>query len=175
MPASLTARAAPSRSGPRGLRWLAVVVAVLAALTAAGLRFGWVPAGAADALRGDPVERAALALEAGEAGAALQLLEPLGEEAPARVWLVRAAAHEALADTAAAVAALGTAAARDAEGGRWALEAGDRLGKLGAIPQAADAYLYAATPSRSDAELDRIARMQERAGHVDRARRVRQR
>ena len=65
--------------------------------------------------------------------------------------------------------------ARDVDGGRWALEAGDRLGRLGAVPQAADAYLYAVTPSRTDAELDRIARMQERAGHTDRARRVRQR
>ena len=175
MPASLTARATPPQSAPRLLRRLAVVAGLLAALTAAGLRFGWVPAGAADALRGDPVERAVVALEAGDAGVALQLLEPLGEEAPARVWLVRATAHEALADTSAAVAALAAAAARDADGGRWALEAGDRLGKLGAVSQAADAYLYAVTPLRTDAELDRIARMQERAGHVDRARRVRQR
>ncbi|HEX6369821.1 MAG TPA: hypothetical protein VF006_12960 [Longimicrobium sp.] len=171
--ASLTAPAAQPRSGSRGLRRLAVVAGVLTALTAAGLRFGWVPAGAADALRGDPVERAALALESGDAGVALQLLEPLGEEAPARVWLLRASAHEALADTSAAVAALAAAASRDAEGGRWALEAGDRLGRLGAVLLAADAYLYAVAPSRTDAELDRIARMQERAGHVDRARRVR--
>lgn len=174
-PASLATQAAPPRRAPRGFRQMVVAAGVVVALTAAALRFGWVPAGAADALRGDPVERAALALEAGDADIALRLLEPLGEKAPARVWLVRAAAHEALADTPAAVAALGTAAARDADGGRWALEAGDRLGRLGAIPQAADAYLYAVTPSRSDAELDRIARMQERAGHVDRARRVRQR
>ena len=173
--APLATRAAAPRSAARGLRRLAVAAGVLAALTAAGLRFGWVPAGAADALRGDPVERATLALEAGDAGVALQLLDPLGEEAPARAWLLRAAAYEALADTSAAVAALGTAAARDVDGGRWALEAGDRLGRLGAVPQAADAYLYAVTPSRTDAELDRIARMQERAGHVDRARRVRQR
>jgi hypothetical protein len=163
------------RSAPRGLRRLAVTGGVLAALAAAALRFGWVPAGAADTLRGDPVEHAALALEAGDVGAALQILEPLGEEAPARVWLVRAAAHEALADTPAAVAALGTAAARDAEGGRWALEAGVRLGKLGAVAQAADAYLYAVTPLRTDAELERIARMQERAGYPARARRVRRR
>lgn len=173
--APLATRAAAPRSAARGLRRLAVAAGVLAALTAAGLRFGWVPAGAADALRGDPVERATLALEAGDAGVALQLLDPLGEEAPARAWLLRAAAYEALADTPAAVTALGTAAARDVDGGRWALEAGDRLGRLGAVPQAADAYLYAVTPSRTDAELDRIARMQERAGHADRARRVRQR
>lgn len=174
-PKSLAAGAAAPRSPRRGLRRLAVVVGVPAALAAAALRFGWVPAGATDALRGDPVERAALALEAGDAGAALQILEPLGEEAPARVWLVRAAAHEALADTSAAVAALATVAARDADGGRWALEAGDRLGRLGAVSHAADAYLYAVTPSRTSAELERIAQMQERAGHADRARRVRQR
>ena len=174
-PAPLATRAASPRSTARGLRRLAVAAGVLAALTAAALRFGWVPAGTADALRADPIERAALALEAGNAGVALQLLAPLGEEAPAPAWLVRAAAHEALADTPAAVAALGAAAARDADGGRWALEAGDRLGRLGAVSQAADAYLYAVTPSRTSAELERIARMQERAGHADRARRVRQR
>lgn len=175
VPASLTARATPPRSGPRGLRRLAVVAGVLAALTGAGLRFGWVPAGTADALRGNHVERAALALESGDARVALQILDPLGEEAPAQVWLARATAHEALADTPAAVTALGVAAARDADGGRWALEAGDRLGRLGALSQAADAYLYAVTPSRTDTELERIAQMQERAGHAERARRVRQR
>lgn len=172
-PTSLAAKAAAPWSAARGLRRLAVVGGVLAAFAAAALRFGWVPAGAADALRGDPVERAALALEAGDVGAALHILEPLGEEAPARAWLVRAAAHEALADTPAAVAALGKAAVRDVEGGGWALEAGDRLGRLGAVAKAADAYLYAVTPSRTEAELDRIARMQERAGHAERGLRVR--
>lgn len=39
---------------------------------------------------------------------------------------------------------------------------------------AADAYLYAVTSSRTNAELERIARMQELAGHEHRARRVRQ-
>lgn len=174
-PAPLAAQLASPRSAARVLRRVVVAASVLAALTAAGLCFGWVPAGAADAFRGDPVERATLALEAGDPGVALEILEPLGGEAPARVWMVRAAAHEALADTSAAVAALAAAAARDAEGGRWALEAGDRLAKLGAVSQAADAYLYAVTPSRTSAELDRIARMQERAGYADRARRVHQR
>lgn len=168
--------AAPARArSPRRLRPVMVLMVVLGVLAAASVRFGWVPAGAADALRGGPAERASRALEAGDAGGALRLLQPLGAEASARAWLLRASAYEALADTPAAVAALATAAARDADGGRWALEAGDRLGRMGALSQAADAYLYAVTPVRTDAELERIARTQERAGHADRARRVRQR
>ena len=170
----LALAAAPvGRSAARPFRRLAILGCVLAALAAAALRLGWVPGGAAATLGGDPAERAARALDAGDAGGALRLLEPLGREAPARVWLLRGSAYEALADTPAAVAALATAAARDADGGRWALEAGDRLGRLGAVRQAADAYLYAVTPARTDGELERIARMQERAGHADRARRVR--
>jgi hypothetical protein len=168
------ARAALARSSARPLRRLVFLVGVLAALAAAALRLGWAPAGAAEAaLGGGPAERAARALAAGDAGGALRLLGPLGGEAPARVWLLRGAAYEALADTPAAVAALATAAARDADGGRSALEAGDRLGRLGAVAQAADAYLYAVTPARTEGELERIARMQERAGFLDRARRVR--
>ena len=170
-PVVAAARGSPSHR----LRAVTVLVGVLVALAGATLRLGWIPAGTADVLRGDPAERAARALEAGDAGGALRLLEPLGAEAPAQAWLLRGAAYEALADTPAAVAALATAAARDADGGRWALEAGDRLGQLGVVAQAADAYLYAVTPLRTDAELDRIARMQERAGHADRARRVRRR
>lgn len=174
------ALAEPVAAPPRGstshrLRAGLILVGVLVALAGAAVRLGWIPAGTADVLRGGPAARAARALEAGDAGGALRLLEPLGVEAPAQVWLLRGAAYEALADTSAAVAALAMAAARDADGGRWALEAGDRLGQLGAVAQAADAYLYAVTPLRADAELDRIARMQERAGHADRARRVRRR
>ncbi len=169
-------RAAPVRArSPRRLRAVMVLTVVLGVLAAASVRFGWVNAGAAEALSGDPAERASRALETGDAGGALRLLEPLGEEAPARAWLLRASAYEAVADTPAAVAALATAAARDADGGRWALEAGDRLGRIGAVSKAADAYLYAVTPGRTEAELERIARMQERAGYADRAGRVRQR
>lgn len=168
--------AAPAHGNPsHRLRAVLILVGVLVALTGAAGRLGWIPAGAADALRGDSAERAARALEAGDAGGALRLLDPLGAEARAQAWLLRGAAYEALADTSAAVEALATAAARDADGGRWALEAGDRLGRLGAVTQAADAYLYAVTPLRTDAELERIALMQERAGHADRARRVRKR
>lgn len=174
-PADLVApvRAAAAQSPARPLRRLVFLAGVLAALTAAAVRLGWAPADAADALGGGPAERAARALEAGDPGGALRLIEPLGAEAPARVWLLRGSAYEALADTSAAVAALATAAVRDADGGRWALEAGDRLERLGAVAQAADAYLYAVTPARTDGELERIARMQDRAGYADRARRVR--
>jgi hypothetical protein len=161
--------------GGRGVGRLLVVLAVLAGLAASAVRLGWIPAVAEDALRGDRTERAAHLLAGGDAAGALEVLDPLGADAPARAWLVRGAAYEALADTAAAVAALGTAAGRDADGGRWALEAGDRLARLGATSAAADAYLYAVTPDRTRAELDRIAAMQERAGHPDRARRVRAR
>lgn len=66
--------------------------------------------------------------------------------------------------TAAAIRALSAAATRDSEVGAAALEAGDRLVRLGAVRQAADAYLYAVTPARSTEEVERIARTQERAG-----------
>lgn len=165
-PVAALARGSPSRR---------LCGVVLVALAAAALRLGWIPVGAVEALRGDPSERATRALAAGDPGGALRLLEHLGADAPASVWLLRASAYEVLADTPAAVAALAAAASRDVDGGRGALEAGDRLGRLGAVPQAADAYLYAVTPLRTHAELERIARMQESAGHPERARRVRRR
>jgi hypothetical protein len=172
------ARDPGARARGRGARRVAgmlAAVGLLAAFGATAIPPGWVPAGVEDVVGGDRTDRAARALEGGDAAGALRILETLGTDAPARAWLLRAQAHEALADTAAAVAALGTAAARDADDGRWALEAGDRLARLGAVSDAADAYLYAVTPLRSAAELERIARMQERAGHADRARRVRHR
>ena len=46
---------------------------------------------------------------------------------------------------------------------------------VGVLVALAGAYLYAVTPSRTNSELDRIARMQERAGWADRAARVRRR
>ena len=163
----------PTVQPGRPVLWPMILLALLAALGTAAVRFGWIPTRAEDALRADRTKRAAHRLAGGDAAGALELLEPLGTDAPARAWLIRGAAYEALADTAAAVSALGTAAARDADGGRWALEAGDRLGGLGAVSESADAYLYAVTPERTAPELDRIAAMQERAGHPDRARRVR--
>lgn len=167
-PASTRATVAGSSATPRRLAFLAGVLAVMAV---AASRLGWTPA--AGVLGADPATRAARALQSGDAGRALRVLEPLGGEVPAPVWLLRGSAYEALADTPAAVTAWTAAAASDVDGGKLALEAGDRLERLGALSQAADAYLYAVTADRTDGELERIARVQERAGHVDRARRIR--
>lgn len=157
------------RAGRRRLTRLAAALVVLVVAGAAGLRRGWLP-GLIDA---DPVGRARQALEDGDAQGALGLLEPLGREAGAEAWLVRATAYEAVGDTAEVVQALTQAAMRDADGGRWALEAGDRLARLGAVSRAADSYLFALTPLRTREERERIARAQERAGAAERARRVR--
>lgn len=163
---------APRR--PRAGLALAGLLAVAAAVGAGGAA-GWLPGTATAPLLGDPVERAASAVAAGDPQVALMLLEPLGPDASAAAWLVRASAHVALSDTSAAVQALAAAAMHDSEGGAAALEAGDRLFRLGAVRQAADAYLYAVTPDRSTHEIERIARTQEQAGYPDRAQRVRQR
>jgi hypothetical protein len=161
---------APHR--PRAGLVLAGLLAVVVAVGVGGAA-GWLPGIDTAALLGDPVERAASAVAAGDPQAALELLEALGPDAPAAAWLVRASAYVAMADTSAAVQALAAAAMHDSEGGAAALLAGDRLFHLGAVRQAADAYLYAVTPDRSTEEIDRIAQTQERAGYPERARRVR--
>jgi hypothetical protein len=162
-----------SEHAPHRSRAGLVLAGLLAVVVAVGGAAGWLPGADTAALLGDPVERAASAVAAGDPQAALKLLEPLGPDAPATAWLVRASAHVAMSDTSAAVQALAAAAMHDSEGGAAALEAGDRLFRLGAVRQAADAYLYAVTPDRSTEEIDRIARTQERAGYPERARRVR--
>lgn len=124
-------------------------------------------------LLGDREERAERLLAAGDYHGALRLLAPLGEDASASTWVLRAAAHEALAQDSLAVAALSEAARRDVDGGAIALLAGDRLIRLGADSSAADAYLFAVTPDRTEEELDRIARVQVRVGFAERASRVR--
>jgi hypothetical protein len=154
---------------------VAVMLLLVAAVAAAGGVVVLGPSGAASSVLGDPVARALGAVSSGNPARALQNLEPLGLDAPSRAWLVRASAHEAMSDTPAAIRALAAAAPRDADGGAAALEAGDRLLRLGAVRQAADAYLYAVTPARSPAEIERIAGTQELAGFPERARRVRQR
>ena len=169
----------PHGSGhtPRPSRAGVVLAGLLAMAVALGVggAAGWLPGTDTAPLLGDPVERAASAVAAGDPQVALELLEPLGPDAPAAAWLVRASAHVAMSDTSAAVQALAAAAMHDSEGGAAALEAGDRLIHLGAVREAADAYLYAVTPKRSIEEIERIARTQERAGYPERARRVRQR
>ncbi|HEU4883479.1 MAG TPA: hypothetical protein VFT45_14560, partial [Longimicrobium sp.] len=176
----VTTPTSPDASGhaPRRSR-AGLVVAGLLALAVLGVGVGgaagWLPGTATAPLLGDPVERAASAVAAGDSKVALELLEPLGPDAPAAAWLVRASAHVAMSDTSAAVQALAAAAMHDAEGGGAALEAGDRLLRLGAVREAADAYLYAVTPERSTGEIERIARTQEQAGYPERARRVLQR
>lgn len=152
-----------------------IVFPVLVALLLGAALVRWGPGRAAVVVLGDPTDRAAAAVAAGEPARALALLDDLGKSAPTDVWLLRAAAHEALADTAAAIHALGVAATRDSDGGAGALQAGDGLARLGAVRAAADAYLYAVTPARTPSEVERIARAQELAGFPDRARRVRQR
>jgi hypothetical protein len=167
---------APEQVAPRrraGRRVVLVGLAVLA--IGGGALVRWGPGPATAVVLGDPLSRAGGTLESGDPRGALALLDGLGDGAPASVWLVRGAAYEALADTGAAIRALGVAATRDAEGGAAALQAGDRLLGLGAVREAADAYLYAATPARTPSEVERIARAQERAGYPERARRVRQR
>lgn len=166
-----------SEHAPRRSRAGVVLAGLLAVAVALGVggAAGWIPGTATAPLLGDPIERAASAVAAGDPQVALELLEPLGPDAPAAAWLVRASAHVAMSDTAAAVQALAAAAMHDSEGGAAALEAGDRLLRLGAVREAADAYLYAVTPDLSTGEIERIARTQERAGYPERARRVRQR
>ncbi|MBB4636013.1 hypothetical protein [Longimicrobium terrae] len=167
--------AAPVRARARPSTWFVTAAAAGALLLTGAARFDWSHVALLDAVRGDPIHRAERALAAGNADLALHVLEPLGEDATARAWLVRSSAYIARADTAAAVDALATAATRDQEGGCWALSAGDRLGRIGKTNHAADAYLYAVTSARTPAELERIAEMQERAGHSARARRIRAR
>lgn len=150
----------------------ALLMGALLVVGAAAAGPQWVP-DAPLPLLGDPEERAERSLAAQDYHGALRLLAPVGEDAPASTWLLRAAAHEALAQDSLAVAALSEAARRDVDGGEIALLAGDRLIRLGADSSAADAYLFAVTPDRTDDELDRIARVQVRAGFVERASRVR--
>jgi hypothetical protein len=158
------------RSPAKARVWL------LACACALGVGVAYVGAGGGNAPRlGDPVARAARAIASGDAEGALSVLAPLGSDVSAAVWLARASAHEALMDTAAAVRALSAAAANDGDGGSAALDAGDRLLRLGRVREAADAYLYAVTPARTPAELDRIAFAQEQAGYPERAGRVRRR
>lgn len=169
------AAAAPVRARARTGAWFVTAVAAGALLLTGAARFGWPHAALLDALRGDPIERAERALAAGDAELALQVLKPLGEAAPARAWLIRGSAYIGQADSASAIRALESAAARDLDGGEWALAAGDQLVRLGAHRQAAEAYLYAVTPARTTAELGRIAAAQERAGYHERAGRIRSR
>lgn len=169
-PTSFTAVVPPPARRPRRT-WAALAAcAGLAAmvLVASGVLPSRVPAQDAGA-------RASRALERGDPRLALEVLAVEGEEPAPSVWLLRARAHEALGDTAAAVHALAAAAARDSDGGGVALKASSELARLEALQEAADASLYAVTPARTPAELEAIATLQERAGHRERARRVRQR
>ena len=153
----------------RGRRWVSLAAAVAVGATASTLATGLglsVP-------RRDASARAASAVRGGDGARALNVLAPLGAGAPAGVWLLRGQAHAALGDTSTAVQALVMAAARDSDGGHVALEAAGALARFGAVQEAADASLYAVTPERSAAELEGVAVLQERAGHVERARRVR--
>jgi hypothetical protein len=174
-PAGPPAELVPARAGTR--RWLAFAAAAL--LAAAGLAgaaaSGAIPGIGLPVAAGDATARAAGALRDGDAARALDVLAPFGAGAPAAVWLLRGEAHVLLDDTASAVEALMSAASRDSDGGRVALQAGAALARMGAVQEAADASLYAVTPERSLEELERVAVLQERAGHPERARRVRQR
>jgi hypothetical protein len=161
------------RSGLRRVAAVAVLLVVVGLALAARVRND-VPGDRILAIMGrDPIAGAREAIRRGDAEEALRLVAPRGDDASTEVWFLRASAYEVQADRANALHALTVAAARDGGDGRWAMAAGDRLVKMGAVSEAADAYLYAVTPSRSAAEIERIARVQELAGHSDRARRVR--
>lgn len=164
----------PRRSKPYGV--VCALIAVLAAGAVVERSRGGAeaPRWMFPVLGIDPVAEARSALRRGEPDAALRLLDRADGTADSEAWLLRAAAYEARSDRAAAVRALSAAAASDASDGKWALEAGDHLQRLGASAAAADAYLYAVSPTRTETEIERIARAQELAGHADRATRVRQ-
>jgi len=166
---------APTVRTPRWHRRRSVffALAALASVAALAVRARVLPPGAVEALGLNQVEAARRAAAAGQPGEALRLLDGMGADAPSSAWLVRARALELRNDTAGAVRALVAAASADVGGGSDAMFAGDELVRLRAIEAAADAYLYAVTPQRTSEEIERIARTQVRAGHADRARRVR--
>lgn len=120
------------------------------------------------------VDAAARRLDDGDPHAALAALPvsaPAGREGEAA--RIRARALALVGSEEEAADAWGLAAAHDPGSGRIALEAGDWLAERGHLRRAADAYLYAVVPDRTADEVERIARMQERAGYPERAERVR--
>jgi hypothetical protein len=164
------------RSTSRVRRIVVGLIIAAAGITAtASARFDALQGRAATLISHDPVEGARAAIRRGDASEALRLLAPLGADVRPEVWLLRASAYEAQADRAQTVRALTAAASRDGEDGRWAMAAADQLARIGALSDAADAYLYAVTPSRTEGEMERIAHAQELAGYPDRAARVRRR
>lgn len=166
-------RAEQTRS-PRWVRLAAgVALAVVVALLGVRAGSGSLPEPIARVVGGgDPVRLAREALVDGRPEDALALLSAAATKPGSSIYCLRAEASLALGDTAAAERAWTQAAVLDADDGRYALEAGDRLVEIGSVPLAAEAYLYAVNPARSGEELRRIAQVQRRAGYVDRARRV---